>query len=176
MKIKSIIERAEGHSVDLDGTVYEFNPPSHVCEIEDKQHLARFLSIPEGYELVLDGDKPAKKAEPVAPNQPESPVVPLLGSEVHLTAFQIHGKEYSLGDVVALAFQSFNANVTAWNELSEGERADLIDAELDKLEQAGPVVDPEAERAALVEQYVAKFDKKPHHKLSNEKIRAELEA
>ncbi len=176
MKIKSIIEREDGHSVDLDGTVYEFNPPSHVCEVEDKQHLARFLSIPEGYELVLDGDKPAKKAEPAPIKQPEETTVSLLGSEVHPSVFEIHGKEYSLGDVVALAFQSFGTVPTAWNELSEGERADLIDAELDKLEPSGPVADPDAERAALVEQYVAKFGKKPHGKATVEKIRAELEA
>lgn len=37
------------------------------------------------------------------------------------------------------------------------------------------VVDNSEERAALVEQYAAKFGKKPHHKLSAEKIRAELE-
>jgi hypothetical protein len=173
MKIKSIIDRPEGHFVDLDGTVYEFNPPSHVCEVEDKHHLARFLSIPEGYELFIEGGNSAKK---VAQKQPESPAVILLGSDVHPSAFEIHGTEYSLGSIVQRAFAASEMNHEAWNELSEGERADLIDAELDQLQQAGPVVDPEAERAALVEQYVAKFDKKPHHKLSNEKIRAELEA
>lgn len=176
MQIKSIIERKNGNTVELDGVTYEFNPPSYIADVTEKAHIARFLSIPEGYEVVTDGkEKPSKPKK--ADEKQEDKQVILLGSDVHPSAFEINGIEYSLGDVVQRAFAAAGMNHTAWNELSEGERADLIDAELDKLANPTPVVIGEDQvRELLVEQYVEKFGKKPHHKLSNEKICAELEA
>lgn len=181
MQIKSRIERKTGNTVELDGVTYEFNPPSYIADVTEKAHIARFLSIPEGYEVVTDGkeksSKPKKADEKQEEKQEEKQVI-LLGSDVHPSAFEINGIEYSLGDVVQRAFAAAGMNHTAWNELGEGERADLIDAELDKLANPAtpPAISEEQVRESLVEQYLAKFGKKPHHKLSNEKIRAELEA
>lgn len=177
MQIKSIIERKTGNTVELDGVTYEFNPPSYIADVTEKAHIARFLSIPEGYEVVTDGkEKPAKPKK--ADEKQEDKQVILLGSDVHPSAFEINGIEYSLGAVVQRAFAAAGMNHIAWNELSEGERADLIDAELDKLANPAtpPAISEEQVRESLVEQYLAKFGKKPHHKLSNDKIRAELEA
>jgi hypothetical protein len=188
MQIKSIIERKNGHSVDLDGVTYEFLPsgnPPYVADVTNEAHIARLLAIPEGYKVLLVEGQ-AAPVLPVTPAEPKQEQIILLGSDVHPSAFEIHGKEYSLGEIVQRAFESFDANHQAWNLLDEGERADLIDAELNKLEEAGPVnpadtngdgvVDASEERAALVAQYEAKFGKKPHHKAGIEKIRAELEA
>lgn len=192
MQIKSIIERPDGHSVDLDGTTYEFLPsgnPPYVADVTTEAHIARLLAIPEGYKVLLvDGQAAPKLPEPPTKTEPTDQII-LLGSDVHPSAFEIHGKEYSLGDIVQLAFKTFDANAQAWNLLDEGERADLIDAELNKLEEAGPekpadpadtngdgTVDTAEERAALVELYLAKFGKKPHHMAGIAKIRAELEA
>ena len=176
MQIKSIIERKTGNTVELDGVTYEFNPPSYIADVTEKAHIARFLSIPEGYEVVTDGKEKSPKPKKADEKQEEKQVI-LLGSDVHPSAFEINGIEYSLGDVVQRAFAAAGMNHTAWNELGEGERADLIDAELDKLANPTPVVIGEDQvRELLVEQYVEKFGKKPHYKLSNAKIHAELEA
>lgn len=191
MQIKSVIERAKGHRVDLDGVSYEFLPtgnPPYVADVKNEAHIARLLAIPEGYKvLIVDGQ--AAPHIPAAPAKVEpTDQVTLLGSDVHPSAFEIHGKEYSLGQIVQLAFEAFDANAQAWNLLDEGERADLIDAELNKLEAAGPekptdpadtngdgVVDTAEEREALVKLYEAKFGKKPHHMAGIAKIRADLE-
>ena len=56
MKIKSIIERKAGHSVNLGGQTYEFTPANNwTCEVKLKPHIGKLLSIPDGYEPA-DGD------------------------------------------------------------------------------------------------------------------------
>lgn len=172
MKIESIIKRVKGHTVELGGKAYEFLPPDYVAEVEDPDHIGRFLSIVEGYRAVgATGDIPP------APKTEASPQVILLGSDVHPSAFEINGKEYSLGDVVQLAFAAAQMNHEAWNGLTEGERADLIDEQLDKLAadtNGDGEVDASEERAAAVKDYEAKFGKKPHGKWSVERIREAL--
>lgn len=171
MKIESIIKRAKGHSVDLGGTTYEFLPPDYVAEVENPDHIGRFLSIVEGYRALG-----ATAAVP-APLKPESSTEILLGSDVHPSAFEINGKEYSLGDVVQLAYAAAGMNAEAWNGLSEGERADLIDEQLDKLQadtDGDGEVDASEERAALAAEYEEKFGKKPHGKWKADRIREEL--
>lgn len=53
MLIESLIQRANGTHVDLGGVVYHFSPRKadgrHVAEVEDEDHVQRFLDIPEGY-------------------------------------------------------------------------------------------------------------------------------
>lgn len=164
MQIESIIKRVKGHTVELGDQTYEFLPPDYVAEVEDPDHIGRFLSIVEGYRAAgASGEIPLVKPKSEASSQ-----VILLGSDVHPSAFEINGKEYSLGDVVQLAFAAAQMNHEAWNGLSEGERADLIDAELDKLENA-------KNRDELTAEYEAKFGKKPHHRLSAEKIQAAID-
>lgn len=62
MLIKSKIRREGGSRIDIDGVNYHFKPegksPEHVCEVEDKEHIARFLAISEGYELAEEAPKP----------------------------------------------------------------------------------------------------------------------
>ena len=172
MKIESIIKRVKGHSVELGENTYEFLPPDYVAEVEDPDHIGRFLSITEGYRAV------GATGQPIPPPlKAESSTVILLGSDVHPSSFEINGKEYALGDVVQLAFAAANMNAEAWNGLSEGERADLIDEQLDKLQadtNGDGEVDASEERAAAVKDYEAKFGKKPHGKWSVEKIREAL--
>ena len=173
MKIESIIKRVKGHTVELGGKAYEFLPPDYVAEVEDPDHIGRFLSIVEGYRAAgASGEIPLVKPKSEASSQ-----VILLGSDVHPSAFEINGKEYSLGDVVQLAYAASGLNAEAWNGLSEGERADLIDEQLDKLAadtNGDGEVDASEERAAAVKDYEAKFGKKPHGKWSVERIREAL--
>lgn len=172
MKIESIIKRAKGHSVELGGATYEFLPPDYLAEVENPDHIGRLLSITEGYRAFG-----ASAASVPAPVKAESSTEILLGSDVHPSAFEINGKEYSLGDVVRLAYAASGLNAEAWNGLGEGERADLIDEQLDKLQadtNGDGEVDASEERATLAAEYEAKFGKKPHHKWKAEKIREEL--
>lgn len=68
MKIRCKLERANGTQLTLDQTDYNFQPNAagaHVCEVTDKEHIARLLSIPEAYELY----------DPTAPVVRELPAV-----------------------------------------------------------------------------------------------------
>jgi hypothetical protein len=52
MKIESIIKRANGHTAEIDGEKYTFNKSNdYTCEVVDKQHISRFMQIPEGYRI-----------------------------------------------------------------------------------------------------------------------------
>lgn len=54
MKIESIIRRKNGTRVELDDNVYHFKPTGsderHLCDVEVRAHVQRFLSIPEGFQ------------------------------------------------------------------------------------------------------------------------------
>lgn len=69
MDIRCIIERAGGTKATIDGKEYHFKPREtgapHLCDVKDKGHMKRFLSIPEAYELFIpddedDGDDPSE--------------------------------------------------------------------------------------------------------------------
>lgn len=180
MKIECPVKRPGGSKVELWGTEYHFQEQpdgAHVAEVTDAKHQDRLLEI--GYRIYRPGAKAAAKPElkPVAPLKPEAT---LLGSDVHPAEFEIGGKTVSLGEVVAAAFKRASMTAEQWNELPAETRHELIDAELDFLaEDAAGGEGGEGgddERAALVEQYVAKYGKKPHHKLGNDKIREALAA
>lgn len=170
MKIESIIKRTKGHSVELGGKTYEFLPPDYVAEVEDPDHIGRLLSITEGY-------RASGATGNVVPLKAESSPEILLGSDVHPSVFEINDKEYTLGEVVQLAFAALGVTAEAWNGLSEGERADLIDEQLDKLQadtNGDGEVDASEERADLAKQYEEKTGKKPHGKWKADRIREEL--
>jgi len=72
MLIKCKQKREGGSKIEIGGSTYHFKPEAgdgdHVCEVADKNHIGRFLSITEGYELAGD-DKPVEpdKPDPVNP-------------------------------------------------------------------------------------------------------------
>lgn len=68
MQVESKLRRPEiapgkgpGTIVKLDGVTYEFKPTAnderHTCNVRNQAHLARFLSIPEGYRLANAEDE-----------------------------------------------------------------------------------------------------------------------
>ena len=62
MKIECKLKREGGSKIELDGKEYHFAPDTfgaHVAEVEDDEHIARFLAIPEGYRI--------HKEQPAAP-------------------------------------------------------------------------------------------------------------
>lgn len=170
MKIECKLHREGGTKVQLNGTEYHFEPKadgSHVADVSDEEHIAQFLAIPEGYKIhgaEIAKAKPAKQAP--------KPAETLLGSDVHESSYEINGKTYSLGDVVAAAHTASGLSVKDWNELEADTRHDLIDEQLDKLQADEKT--PEQELADLREQYKAKFGSAPHHAMKADTIRTKL--
>lgn len=73
MKIESIIKRANGTRAEIGGTEYHFAPQAdgaHVAEVEETEHIERFLAIPEGYRIYRES-KP-EQAQDDEPDQDES--------------------------------------------------------------------------------------------------------
>lgn len=70
MKIESIIRRKNGTVVTMDDHRYHFQPsaadPRHLAEVTEKAHIARFLQIPEGYQ-VPDDEAPVDPIEQPGP-------------------------------------------------------------------------------------------------------------
>lgn len=63
MKIECKLQRAGGTIVDIGGTEYHFKPGAdgaHVADIENDEHIDRFLAIAEAYRLYREA-----KSEPV---------------------------------------------------------------------------------------------------------------
>lgn len=151
MKIESIIKRDPPTSITLGDTAYQFEPDSegrHVCEVTDQQHLARLLSIPEGYRLVLDGPHQPAQQPPQQPTiQTTQPTMQptddddgeededeLKGSAVH--PFEIDlgdGKTILRDEAVKLAFEQSGMTREEWNEQDEDDRYAKIDAVLDAM-------------------------------------------
>lgn len=181
MQIESKIRRKDGTRVTMDTTNYHFAPladGAHVALVQNEAHQDRFLSITEGFRMYRGAEQAVAapvQAQPAAPVA--APVAPvddgeppaLLGSSLHPATFDINGKTYSLGDVIALAHKDSGLDAQEWNELEESTRADLIDEALDKLNTA-----PADERADLIEQYKAKFGRAPHPNTSIETLRQKL--
>lgn len=188
MDIESKIKREGGTHVDMGTAKYHFAPRedgAHVADVQDEAHADRFLSITEGYRLYRGTAAAAPVEAPAAPvPQPniKTDETILLGSDEHHSSFTIHGKTYSLGDIVAQAHKASGLDVAEWNALAADSRAGMIDDVLDEIEVVGPQpdqseqkpVDEDALRAELVAQFEAKFGKKPHHNAGIDSIRAKL--
>lgn len=184
MDIECKLKREGGTYVEIGKSQYHFAPlddGAHVANVADEAHQDRFLSIPEAYRVYRGSEKgaPAPKAvvassAPVTPDsesdQPPADTV-LLGSSVHPASFDIHGKTYALGEIVALAQAGSGLDATEWNELEDESRADLIDEQLDKLNTAAP-----DERAQLAAQYEQKFNKAAPGNWGVKKLREALAA
>lgn len=152
MKIESIIKRDPPTEVvlgDISGklTTYKFQPDDqgrHVAEVTDKHHIARLLSIVEGYQLA-DGDETLPKGVQTELNkeveqrtqsqqtfQPVDENV-LKGSTVHPATFDIKGEQISIEDVIAEAHELSGMTTAEWNAMPDEARHDLIDAALDAM-------------------------------------------
>lgn len=195
MQIEHLIKREGGSVHEIGGTEYHFAPlddGAHVAEVTNPDHQDRFLSISEGFRIYRPGRKDT--AAPAPAHETHKPVsTALLGSDVHPSTFDIGGQAIALGDVVRAAFARSGVDVDSWNAFTAEQRHGLIDAELDALAAAAEADDApldgsepvpaqaaapaalEDERAALAAAYEAKFGKKPHHKLSLDKLRAEVQ-
>jgi len=65
--------RPGGSVIDIDGVEYHFvvlTNGAHVCDVTDKDHIARLLSITEGFEVYNEADVLDFGAEPPAEKVP----------------------------------------------------------------------------------------------------------
>lgn len=187
MKIECLGQRPGGTKADIDGIEYHFAPladGAHVAKVSEEAHIDRFLSISDHYK-VYHGKEDVTEAPVVLKNPVQRPALQaklvssetLYGSSVHESSYEIGGVTYLLGDIVAKAHETSGLTVEEWNELEDEERHAKIDITLDDLAEAAEKAEPAPEgdeRAALVEQYKAKFGKAPHYKASIETIKAKL--
>lgn len=146
MKIESIIKRDPPTEVLLGDTAYKFQPDSkgrHVCEVTDKAHIARLLSIAEGFQIPDDEDAP-KVAIPPVIDPPVQTVQPtfqptqdpdvLLGADGYPAVIDLgNGKTADIADVIADAHELSGLTTADWNTLPLEVRTGLIDAVLDAL-------------------------------------------
>jgi hypothetical protein len=68
MLVESIIRRKNGTTVKLDDSTYKFQPgkgePRHLCNVKNQVHLAKFLTITEGYRLANQEDEDELTPDP----------------------------------------------------------------------------------------------------------------
>ena len=156
MKIESIIKRDPPTEVTLGDTTYKFQPDDHgrhVADVTDKHHIARLLSISEGYQLADDDEKLPKSVQTelnkeVEERTKQQPVLTpvddtvLKGSTVHPATFDIKGEQVSIEDVIFEAHSLSGMTTAEWNEMPDDARHDLIDAALDAMSDEEDPVDP----------------------------------
>lgn len=190
MKIECILQRQGGTVVELPGKTYHFTPNEdgrHVADVAIEPHIERFLAIPEAYRLLRTHGTEA--AALFAPSG-DAPVVPagdvsLLGCAGYQPTYEIDGKVYALASIIQRAFQDSGLTPENWNELPEDTRALKLDIVLDGIADGeisdvdpqpfpAPQADQPDERAVLVEQYVAKFGKRPPNTMKLDTIKAKL--
>lgn len=197
MKIESIIKRDPPTEVVLGDTTYKFQPDDqgrHVAEVTDKHHIARLLSIVEGFQLA-DGEQSLpngvvselnkeleERTKQQATIQPVDENV-LKGSTVHPATFDIKGEQVSIEDVIAVAHEESGMTTAEWNEMPDEARHSLIDAILDAMAgeqgedranpEIPPVVTPPVVEATAP---AVKVDDKAQHDAEREALAIEYKA
>lgn len=186
MKIQCNLRRTGGTVVDMGTQQYHFEPLAdgeHVAEVADADHIDRFLSISEGYRLYRGSDSPKGAPKDIGrivaaqgiEGEKNAKVPILAGSSDHQPQYTINGTTYSISDVVRMSFENSGLTSDDWNELDAEDRAAKIDITLDEIADGVPAEQSE-DRAALAARYEAKFGKRPHYRLSIDKIKIELGA
>lgn len=147
MKIECKLKRNGGSKIELGGIEYHFEQltdGAHVADVEDVDHIDRFLAIPEGYRVYHGELAPEGKPQTIAaavglavkPEQKTREGSFLHGSSDHASQYTIGDATYSLGDIVKKAFEASQLSEDDWNELEDEDRAARIDITLDSLQEA----------------------------------------
>lgn len=191
--------REGGTRVEIENTEYHFAPytdGAHVCEVANEEHADRFLSIREGYRLYRGEGKPVAIAPnkladvaDIVPNfiaaagptasgpvtEPAAPITLNICDGIFDPEYTIHGATYALLAIAQRAQMEAGLTTGAWNALVDIERSDAIEAELNRIDAAGPVQEsapPVVEdRASLAAEYERLYGKKPHHNTGIDRLR-----
>lgn len=150
MKIVSIIKRNPPLTLEFnDAAPYQFTVDEdgeHVCEITNEAHIARLLSIPEGFReygkpveliqaqaapavvLSQDGIIPPDLAVPVAASMDD-----MLGVDEFPPLFELgHGVTLERGEVMAAVLLLSGKTLEEWNQQDEAQAVALVEAYLDE--------------------------------------------
>lgn len=176
MKIECKLKRNGGTKVDLDGFEYHFKPlpdNKHVAIVDIDSHIERFLAISEAY-CIYRGLEQVEATSTQAVEQKKEPLIFLAGSSVHAPQYEIHGKTYTITEVIRKSIADQGITADKWNSLTEEERGDFIDEALDSIESAEKP--KEKTRDELIEEYKEKFGKAPHGNITDEKLKKLLES
>lgn len=190
MKIECILQRKGGTVVEMPGKTYHFAPQDdgrHIADVGIETHVERFLAIPEAYRLPRGAESQLPATFAPVLDAPVAPVVSvdLLAADGYPATFEVNGTTYPIEVIKARAFADSGLAPENWNELPDDTRALKLDIVLDAIADGeitvqvpapAPVVEQPAEptRAVLVEQYVAKFGKKPSNATSVDSLKAKL--
>lgn len=141
--VECTLKRPGGTVVDLMGSTYHFKPDSegrHVSIVENAEHLARFMAIPEAYRILgAASTAPAGAKIEVQP----APVVPIPTPQAPAPAAQ--------DATDAITDPAPPAPVSA--ELTEQQLSDLSDADLRAAYKAavGRAAPPKAKHETMVD-------------------------
>ena len=191
MKIECLQRRKGGSTGYTRGgtAAYHFKPDDQgrlVAEITNQEHAAHFLGIPEGYRFLKtnDTDTIPEGVRLIAGNIADPDAVDRLESELQVSKLLVEKLSADLKE----SRERIAAQASEIADLKR--RIDLADTALDGEPDAptevqvptdepkadAPDAKPEksAERLKLEDAHKAKFGRKPHHNLSDEKIAAML--
>ena len=173
MKIKCILLRQGGTHVELRGTNYHFAPQAdgqHVAEVTDEAHIARFLSIPEAYRVVVD-------AAPVAPTPAAAPIPAPMASitvDPALAGVGVNDPGLSHGNAAwTPPPEGSNVGHTPATE-GEGQGQGKEQSGEPESDDGESVEDKTELRALLAAQYKERFGRLPHGKWDAARIDEEL--
>lgn len=138
MKIESLIRRANGTKVEMDGERYHFLPTAtderHQASVEDREHIRRFLAIPEGYRP-LEGE---------VEGVPSTSDIPRT-SGVYAAQFKlVNGESITLQELTSRAFTASGLSLQEWNAQEDQDLHEQLDTCLTEInfeltEKGGPV-------------------------------------
>lgn len=157
MKVESIIKRDPPTKITLGRATYSFaedDQGRHVCEVKNSEHLARLLSITEGYRVVIDGEEGdpfvvqgyaggalTTLASPVVVADGAEP----LGAMGYPEVIDLgDGTTVPRADAILAAYRASGLSLSQWNnQLEDEDRAEAIDGYLDSLVAPPPVLEGE---------------------------------
>lgn len=127
MKVKCLLNRPGGTKAEVGGIEYHFKldekTGDHVAEVKDGKHLARFLSIPEAYE-VWEPEQ-SKQQAPVQPVKQDA--VALVGVDWTPELVELgNGTTITTKSLVEAVFNVSGMTVEQWNAQSEEEIKALL--------------------------------------------------
>ncbi|GJH00218.1 hypothetical protein [Paraburkholderia terrae] len=166
MKIKCILLRQGGTHVELRGTNYHFAPQAdgqHVAEVTDEAHIARFLSIPEAYRVVVETAPAVVVPETAAAKIPE-PTSQYRGDPALSGITTLQGNA---------AWTPPPANPPQGGEQSQGDQGGEKGSAPES-DDGEPVTDQSELRKLLAAQYKERFGRLPHGKWDAARIDEEL--
>lgn len=178
MKIQRTLQDAAGVKVTFkDGASYEFMPLNDfIATVENPEHAARFLSIPEGYREVLTAPAAAPPSPPALVEPPAAdPVAEAAAAEAERLAAEQEAQK--LAQETALEASRIAAEEAAAQAQSAADQAKSAD------EQTTPSPEPEGAKALanltdeeLRAAFLAEVGRKAGNRAGRDTMIAQIEA